>query len=114
MTQGLLILTLVVCCAPAILYLAWAVHRALGGLCERHAKRFCQRGGLEVSRTRWQPQFESSGVKTEFTLVQLDCFDSQKHRRLILLSVWPFGVRKMLSDEEYQRSYDEQWPVQGA
>ncbi|MBB6053150.1 hypothetical protein HNQ39_004982 [Armatimonas rosea] len=114
MTQGLLVLTLVVCCVPAILTLAWTVHRALGRLCERHAKRFCQRSGLEVSRTRWQPQLEPTGVKTEFTLVQLDCFDSQKHRRLILLSVWPFGVRKLLSDEEYQRGYDEQWPVQGA
>lgn len=50
------------------------------------------------------------GVKTEFTLVQLDCFDSQKQRRLVLLLVWPLGVRKLVSDEVYPESYDSQWP----
>lgn len=55
-------------------------------------------------------EFEPSGVKTEFTLVQLDCFDTQKQRRLVLLRVWPLGVRKLLSDEKYPESYDEQWP----
>jgi hypothetical protein len=58
-------------------------------------------------------EFEPSGdrrVKTEFTLVQLDCFDAQKQRRLVLLRVWLLGVRKMLSDEMYPERYDEQWP----
>jgi hypothetical protein len=32
-------------------------------------------------------------------LVQLDCFDARKERRLVLLLVWPFGVRKLVSDE---------------
>jgi hypothetical protein len=50
------------------------------------------------------------GVKTEFTLVQLDCLDGQKQRRLILLRVWLFGVRKLLSDEKYPEAYDSQWP----
>jgi hypothetical protein len=53
-------------------------------------------------------------VKTEFTLVQLDCFDAQKERRLVLLRVWPLGVRKMLNDETYPDSYDEQWPTNRA
>ena len=46
--------------------------------------------------------------KTEFTLVQLDCIDAQKHRRLVLLLVWPFGVRKMVSNDEYPATYDAQ------
>src|SRR6185295_1078452 len=91
-------------------YFLWVVHCILGKLCVKHAERFCRRIGLEVRRARWQPEFEPSGVKTEFTLVQLDCFDAQKQRRLVLLSVWPFGVRKTISYEEYPQSYDTQWP----
>jgi len=57
--------------------------------------------------------FELSGgkrLKTESTRVQLDCFDAQRQRRLVLLLVWPFGVRKLLSDEIYPESYDSEWP----
>ena len=93
--------------------LMYQVHCALDRVCVRHARRFCRRHGLEICRVRWQPAFEPSGgkrVKTEFTLVQLDCLDTQKQRKLVLLLVWPFGVRKMVSDERYPESYDEQWP----
>ena len=54
--------------------------------------------------------FDQSGAKTEFTIVELDCLDFQKQRRLIRLLVWVFGIRKVLSDEIYPDSYDEQWP----
>ena len=114
MTRALLIVAVIVCGIPALLYLFWGVHCALDRLCVRHARSFCQRHGLEVCRVRWQPEFEPSGIKTEFTLVQLDCLDPHKQRRLLLLSVWPFGVRKLVSDEEYSDSYDEQWPRQSA
>lgn len=98
---------------PVALYLFWVVHRVLDRVCVRHARRFCRRQGLEICRVRWQPAFVPSGgkrVKTEFTLVQLDCVDTQKQRRLVLLMVWPFGIRKVVSDEKYPESYDEQWP----
>jgi len=49
-------------------------------------------------------------VKTEFTIVELDCLDAQKQRKLIRLLVWLFGVRKVLSNEIYPDSHDEQWP----
>ena len=99
----------------ALGYLLWVVHRILDRVCVRHARRFCKRHGLEVSRVRWQMEFERRsdgrrGAKTEFTLVQLDCFDSQKQRRLVLLRVWPLGVRKLISDEIYPESCDSQWP----
>lgn len=110
MTQAFLIVALVVVGIPAVLYALWITHRMLGCLCVRHAQRFCSRSGLEVRRARWQPEFEPSGIKTEFTLVQLDCVDLQKQRRLVVLSVWPLGVRTKVSDERYPESYDSQWP----
>ena len=110
MTRALLILAFVICGIPALIYLLWGVHCALDRLCMRHARRFCRRSGLDICRVRCQPEFEPSGVKTEYTLVQLDCLNPQKQRRLVFLSVWPFGVRKLMRDEEYPDSYDEQWP----
>jgi hypothetical protein len=105
-----LIVALVVVGVPASIYLLWFVHCTLDRLCMRHAQRFCRRNGLDARRVRCQPEFDRSGVKTESTLVQLDCFDAQKQRRLVLLLVWPFGVRKLVSDEKYPDSYDSQWP----
>ncbi len=98
---------------PLSLYLFYVVHFGLGRLCVRYARKFCKRRGLEVSRARWQPDFELSDgkrLKTEFTQVQLDCLDVQKQRRLVLILAWPFGVRKLVSDEIYPESYDGQWP----
>ena len=102
---------------PVVIYLFVFVHRTLDSICVRHARRLCARHGLEICRVRWQPAFKPSGgkrVKTESTLVQLDCFDAQKQRRLVAILVWPFGVRKMISDEKYPESYDEQWPTKSA
>src|SRR4249919_2209910 len=110
MIRVLLILALVVVAVPALIYLLWLVHRALGRLCVSHVRRFCRLHALEIRRVRWQPQLEASGTKTEFTLVELDCLDPQQCRRLLLLSVWPFGVRSTVSDEPYPDSYDSQWP----
>lgn len=113
MLEVLLIVVLVVVGIPASVYLLWAVHVALDRVCMRHAQDYCRRNGWDVCRARWQPAFEPSGakmIKTEFTLVQLDCLDAQKRRRLVLLLVWPFGVRKTVSDEPYPDSYDSQWP----
>jgi len=113
MMRVLLIIVGIVVYVPACLYLFWLVHHTLGRVCVGHARRFCRRHGLEISRARWQPAFEPSGnkkVKTEFTLVQLDCFDAEKQRRLVLLLVWPFGIRKLVRNESYPESYDSQWP----
>ena len=98
---------------PLTLYLGFVVHCKLDQICVWHAKKFCNQHRLEVSRVRWQPAFTGSGgkrVKTESTLVQLDCCDDQNLRRLVLILVWPFGVRKMVSNEKYPESLDDQWP----
>jgi len=49
-------------------------------------------------------------MKTEFTIVEVDCLDVQQQRRLIRMLVWIFGIRRVLSDELYPDSYDQQWP----
>ena len=110
MTRTLAILALVVVGIPAFAYLIWGVHCTLDRVCMTHARRFCRRKGLAIRRVRCQPAFESSGVKTEFSLVQLDCIDAQQQRRLVLVLVWPFGVRKLVSDEKYPETYEEEWP----
>ena len=107
---ALLIIVALAAGIPAFLYLFWFVHCTLGRICVRHARGFCIRRGWAVQRARWQTAFDRSGVKTEFTLVQLDCLDTQKQRALVLLLVWPFGVRKLVSDERYPEPYSEQWP----
>jgi hypothetical protein len=103
----------IVVAIPVVFYSYGVVHCTLDRVCVGYARRFCRRHGLEICRVRWQPDFGLSGgkrLKTEFTRVQLDCFDAHKQRRLVLILVWPFGVRKLVSDEIYPESYDSQWP----
>ncbi len=95
--------------AVVALPLMYAIHCGLDRCCLIHARRFCRRKGLEVRRSRAGMAFRS-GLKTEFTIVELDCLDEQKQRKLIRLLVWVFGIRKVLTDEIYPSSYDEQWP----
>jgi hypothetical protein len=110
MLRVLLIAAIFAVVIPVLLYLLWIVHCILDRVCVGHARKFCSRHGFELQRARVAPAFDQSGVKTELTLIQLDCLDAQKQRRLVLLLVWPFGVRKMISDERYPESYDQKWP----
>jgi len=112
MTSTVLIVAAVVICIPVVLYSGWFVHCVSDRICLRHARAFCRRSGFDIGRARWQPAFEPSGVKTESSLIQVDCIDSHQQRRLILLLVWPFGFRKLVSNEAYPETYDEQWPQQ--
>ena len=111
MLRVLSILALIAVGVPALMYCFWIVHRTLDCLCVGHARCFCKRNCLKILRVRWRPEFEPSGVKTESTLVQLDCRDAGEQRRLVLLKVWPFGFRKIVSDEAYPEVYDKQWPL---
>ena len=90
--------------------LIYPVHCALDSICLRHALRFCRRRGSEVRRGRVGIYYDEQGLKTEFTVVELDCLDGQKQRKLLRLLVWVFGVRKVLNDDVYPDSHDEQWP----
>jgi len=106
MMRMLFLILAFVAFAIASIYLWWGVHCTLDYLCTRHARRFCRRQGLEVRRSRAGIAFDQSGMKTEFTIVELDCLDAQKQRKLIRLLVWLFGVRKVLSNEIYPDSHD--------
>jgi hypothetical protein len=110
MMRVFLILVLVALGLPALACLFWFVHCTLERCYVRHARGFCRRNGLELRRSRAGMAFDQSGVKTEFTIIELDCLDGQKQRKLIRLLVWVFGIRKVLSDEIYPDSYDEKWP----
>jgi len=92
------------------LFLLYYVHRGLEYCCLRYALRFCRRSGFEIRGWRVGPAFDTTGVKTEFTLVELDCLDAQKQRKLVRLIVWVFGIRKVLSTEDYPESQDETVP----
>jgi len=55
------------------------------------------------------PAFKS-GVKTEFTLVQVDCYDAQDQRRLMDFVASPFGVRKVIGSDFEKDSIEQKWP----
>jgi hypothetical protein len=95
-TMGIISIVVIgVLSLPALYF----VHRCL----EYHylwlARRYCAKNGLKPVRWRCGPEFEKSGVKTEFTVVELDCLDNQQQRKLVRLLVWVFGIRKVISDE---------------
>lgn len=82
------------------------VHRGVNYCCLVHASRFCRRNNFELTRWRCRYEFDRSGVKTESTVVELDCLDASGERRLLRLRVWLFGVRSMLSNEPYAEPED--------
>jgi len=65
-----------------------------------HACRFCRKSGLAPVRCRLRTAFDASGIKTEFTIVELDCRDGSDRPTVVRLLVWVFGVRKVLDAEE--------------
>ena len=109
MTTILMILGAIIA-AFMVLMLGWYVHCGLDRFCTILARRFCVKRGLAIHRSRTAIATGASAVKTEFTIVELDCIDSSQQRRLIRLLVWVFGVRELLSDENYPASHDESWP----
>ena len=86
--------------------LLFLVHYGLDYCCLVYARRFCKRQGYRISRWRCGPALDQSGVKTEYTLVVLDCLDGQNQHRLVRMLVWLFGIHRVLSDEKYPESHD--------
>lgn len=110
MTNVFWFVALAIVCMPLVIFLFVKVHHAMDRICVGHARRYCEKNGLEVSRFRWQPAFDKGGVKTELTLVQLECINAQKQRRLVEVAVWPLGFHKLICNEAYPDKYDEKWP----
>ena len=102
MTHWLLIVALVGVGIPAVMYAYVVTHLMLGRLCVRHAQRFCRRNGWEFRRARWQPEFEPSGVKTEFTLVQL----AERRRQIDLIAARQ-GADRVKSEAQAEADADK-------
>lgn len=64
-----------------------------------HARRYCRKSGLKPLRCRSGAAFDSSGIKTEYTIVELECSDNNDEKKLVRLLVWVFGVRQVLESE---------------
>ncbi len=87
-----------------IIQLFLCVHRGLEHCYLWFGSRFCKKRGLAVSRSRCGPTFIGR-VKTEYSIVELDCADPQKGKTLVRLLVWIFGIRKVLSIEPFPEKY---------
>ena len=81
--------------------LLWWVHCGLERHYARLARRFCIKRGLTPTRWRCEPAFDDTGVKTELSIVELDCEHLHEGRKQVRLLVWIFGIRKVLSIEPY-------------
>jgi hypothetical protein len=68
------------------------VHCLLNVLYLIYAKRFCTKYGFRPVRWRVGMAFNTRGIKTEYSIVQLDCVDSQSQKRFVSLLVWAFGI----------------------
>ena len=90
----------------AVLPAFYFVHRTLEYCYFLHARRFCRKHGFKPGRWRCGPAFDKTGIKTEFTILEIDCVDVQGQRKLIRLLIWIFGIRKVLADEKYPESLD--------
>ena len=91
-------------------FLIYIVHRLLNVLYLIYAKRFCEKNGFRPVRWRIGMAFNTRGIKTEYSIVQLDCVDSQNQKRFVSLLVWAFGIRKVVKNEAYAESCPEDWP----
>ena len=88
--------------------LMWYVHCGLERCYVRYGQRFCKKRDLAISRVRCGPEFEDSGVKTEFSIVEFDCTTAEGVRKLVKLRVWIFGVRKVLGIDDFPKEKEGQ------
>ena len=87
--------------ALSLLIIYPAVHRGLHYCYLCHAKRFCRENNLILNGWKCSPAFDDTGLKTEFTLVELDCLDDQMNRRLVRLSISLLGIHKVVANEVF-------------
>jgi hypothetical protein len=78
----------------------WLIHCFLQHAYVRMACRFCRKRGMVVSRYR--SVCAKNNVRTEQTLVELDCVHPQNGRQIVRFVVWGLGIRRKVSIEPYQ------------
>ena len=94
---SVVVLVLLSLLSPILWY---AVHCALEKYCYIfYARRFCRKIGFEPVSWRCGPAFDKSGVKTEYSIVEVHCLDSDRQMRLVRLLVRVRGVKAVLSIE---------------
>jgi hypothetical protein len=93
--------------AIAAVPMMYSVHLGMNRICRWHARTHCAKNHLQILSWKIYPAFDPSGVKTEFTLVEVDCLDAQKQRQFVRLLVWPFGIRRILASEAWDSSVHE-------
>jgi hypothetical protein len=89
-----------------IVPLMWYVHCGLERCYVWFGHRFCKKRGFTISRVRCGPEFEKCGVKTESSLVEFDCVTPEGVRTLVRLRVWIFGIRKILTIEDFPEDHE--------
>ena len=87
-------------------FMMYGVHLLLTRCYIALAIRSCRKRGFIPSRLRCGPAF-NGGVKTEYSIVELDCISPDNQRTLVRLLVWVFGVRKTLSIEPFTARPEE-------
>ncbi len=103
---------LILAAAVVSLPLFFLVHWGVEYCCHLRARKFCRKNGLRVLRFRIGPAFDPSGIKTEFTLVELECLDGQSEQKLVRLLVSVFGIRKVLFNGRPQDDTSSGWSGQ--
>ncbi len=75
-----------------------------------YAMRYCRKHGYVVSRCRVGPLFDEDGIKTEYSLVVIDCLDQNQRHMLLQLKVWAFGVSQVLSADDFPTEHSGEEP----
>lgn len=84
---------------PLIYYGGYGVHRVLEVYCYvPYARRFCRKRGLQPVRWRCGMAFWG-GMKTECSVVELNCLGGDGQEYVLELLVWIMGVRGVLKIE---------------
>lgn len=95
---AILVALVLLCCASAFIFLL--VHRSLEHYYIALGRRYCRKNHLLPSDWMISPKFdEVTGIKTEFSIVELLCQDNENRDRYVQLEIGLFGVRKVLSNE---------------
>ncbi len=71
-----------------------------------YARKFCLKNGYSISRYSVAPWCDD-GIKTEYSIVNLDCLNDKNERKIVNLLAWVFGIHKVLSIDDYKGDIED-------